>query len=581
MESFPHSLAVAAPPISAPAKLEEEVRHRAAAMPRLAEVTILACSAALASAVEILFSFRVGLLSAVPRMDGLGCMAASKDIYFKIVSLFGAPRPLSYDARYTLMHSPLWTSLMTLSYFPFGPGEWQSFVARFWPVFLLVTTIFYVMRRRSGSAVAWCCVALTSLLPVVSPALTVAAAHRRYSVVGIWEGFPADLRPDFLCAVLFAAAAALLFENIHHLDRPSVLASGTLEGLAILCKPSTSPGIICTYLLMLLYVVFINRRDWRRAAKYVVLALLPAVLLAGVYAVSGGYAHVRWYLHFALVTTVSDWKSPNTSTLENVLLYWKRFGWFMGKLGWLALVLASVTLAISIYRRKKQDAAVWGYLLLAGAWYSLVTATPAKNAYLGISYYLLVWIFALIVLAPVFVHLHQHYRWLLPVMAVASVAAVSWSAVRYIRNMPPFEQYKGADRAMVQQAGRDLEAVLKPAESYTAADWYSYTGYALYYYTIGAQAGRQPVNWEPSNSLEGVPEFLRGQVQKTRVVYVYKEDMSELGGGYDFFSARPSWPYYRALKNWVNAPEHGYKLYREYPVVFPGKTFTLQMFVRQ
>jgi hypothetical protein len=579
LESSTHLSAVAPPPASASAPRPEDIPERVAAWPRLSELIVLAGIAALAIAVEIFFSLRVGLLSVRPRMDGLGYMTGSKDIYFKVVSWFGSPRPLSPDTNYTLMHSPLWTGLLSLSYFPFGAGEWQSYVGRFWPVFLFIATVFYILRRRAGSNAAWCSVALTALLPVISPALTVAAAHRPWSSVGAWEGFPADLRPDFFCAVLFAATAALLFENIHHLDRRSVLASGTLEGFAILCKPSTSPAILCSYFLALLYVIFVNRRDGRKAAKYVALTLLPVAVLAGVYAVSGGYAHVRWYLHFALVTTISDWSS-HTSALENLVLYWKRFGWFMGKLGWLALALATITLAFSIYRRKKQDAAVWGYLLLAAAWYSVITATPAKNAYLGIFYYLLVWIFALAALAPVLVALREQYRWLLPAIAVVPIAAVSWSAVRYIRHIPPSEQYKVADRATLQQAARDLEAVLRPGESYTAGDWYAYTGYALYYDTVGRQPGLFPVNWEPSTPLEQIPEFLRDRVEKTRVVFVYKEDMSEIGGTYEFFCAPPSWPYYRALKSWVNAPEHGYKLYREYPIVFPGKTFTLQMFLR-
>lgn len=547
---------------------------------RLVELIALICVAALTTAAEIFFSLRVGLLSVIPRMDGLGYMAASKDLYSKIISVFGPPRQFSPDVKYTLMHSPFWTGLMSLSYFPFGAGEWQSYVARFWPVFLFLVTVFYTMRRRSGNTVAWCCLALTTLLPVMSPSLNVAAHHRPWTAVSGWEGFAADLRPDLFCAVLFAAAAALLFENIDHLDRRFALASGTLEGLAILCKPSTSPAIICSYLLALLYVVVSNPADWRKTAKRALLALLPAVLLASVYAMSGGYAHVLWYLHFALVTTISDW-SAKRSVLENLLLYWKRFGWFMGKLGWLALVLATITIALSIYLRRKQNMAVWGYLLLAVAWYSLVTATPAKNAYLGIFYYLLVWMFALTALAPVLVALRAQYRWLLPAIALVPIAAGSWSAIRYVRHIPPSEGYKAANRVTLQQAARDVEGVLKPGESYTSADWYAYTGYALYYYTIGKQPGLVAVNWEPSTSRAEIPSFLRDSVQKTRVVFVYKEDVSALAGGYDFFCTPPSWPYYRALKSWVDAPEHGYKLYREYPIVFPGKAFTLQMYIRQ
>ena len=65
--------------------------------------------------------------------------------------------------------------MMSASFFVFGEGEWQSHLVRIWPLFLLFLLVFWFVRRRWHSAVAWFAVGMTATLPTALPALAACA----------------------------------------------------------------------------------------------------------------------------------------------------------------------------------------------------------------------------------------------------------------------------------------------------------------------------------------------------------------------------------------------------------------------
>jgi hypothetical protein len=173
-------------------------------------------------------------------------MAGAKSFYYTVVRSLDEPSALRTLAfSWSLLHAPLWVALMSTTFFVFGEGEWQSHVVRIWPVFLLLLLMFWFVRRRWHSGIAWFAVSVTALLPATVPAL---AACARRSVETSSLG---DLRPDFLASVLLAWAVVLVLDNIDSPRRIYSACSGGAMGLACLTKPSALPafmiawGLVC------------------------------------------------------------------------------------------------------------------------------------------------------------------------------------------------------------------------------------------------------------------------------------------------------------------------------------------------
>ena len=103
-------------------------------------------------------------------------MAGAKLLYCTVLHSIGEPSALGALAfNWPLLHAPLWVALMAATFFVFGEGEWQSHLVRIWPVFLLVLLMFWFVRRRWTSGVAWFAVAITAILPTALPALAACA----------------------------------------------------------------------------------------------------------------------------------------------------------------------------------------------------------------------------------------------------------------------------------------------------------------------------------------------------------------------------------------------------------------------
>ena len=126
---------------------------REASGPTSAEILTCFLLAGAVVALDLLISSRFGLFAYPPMQDGLTYMAWAKSLYYAIVHFIHDPRDFGFN--WALLHAPLWVTLMSTTFFLFGEGEWQSHVVRIWPLFSLFLLIFWFVRRRWNSGVAW------------------------------------------------------------------------------------------------------------------------------------------------------------------------------------------------------------------------------------------------------------------------------------------------------------------------------------------------------------------------------------------------------------------------------------------
>src|SRR5207249_1823307 len=97
--------------------------------------------------------------------------------------------------------SPLWVSVVTAQQLALGSGAWQAFSARLWAVALLLVLVYWVVSRRQTPLLGAVAVALTGLLPLVSPAV-LAVWAAALALAWWWNGRSRDATRNTLLAAL-------------------------------------------------------------------------------------------------------------------------------------------------------------------------------------------------------------------------------------------------------------------------------------------------------------------------------------------------------------------------------------------
>jgi hypothetical protein len=538
-------------------------------------------------AVEIYASGKIGLLTLPPEQDGASYMSGAKYAYAATaLSVSWQQASANLHLNWPLLHSPLWIILMALNFFLFGPGEWQSYVVRFWPVFLLLSLALWLVRRRCEPLTAWSAGLLTALLPVLSPSLNAAlrgnAGYISHPYLVGSTAYLADLRPDLLFAILTIGSAALLIEHAEHL-RPGILvASGTAAACAVLCKPTATPGLLLLWGFGFIYVFIVHRRSLKRTLRTSLWALPPFILLIVPYLWAGGYQHTLDYLKNSLGAQVSLWSIPHATIAGELRYYWTFLPLFLGTEGIVLLTLGFLCFVLN-WRRCSEKGSSLAYLALAAAWYLMMSFTAAKNPFLGLPFYLVLWLFSLIAIAAALRRIsHVSWaKWIPPTLAAIFAFWILSGAISFLLQ-PPSEAIVLArqNRAMIQQAAYDAAAFLGPEDCFATADFFGFTGSAFPYYLIGSDGAPLPVTWDPSASDNAIPTFLRERVNKCNVGFAYAEDSAELDK-YWRIVRPPSFTYYRAQARFLRAPGNGYELFKSFPLSLGGHTALLQMYVRR
>ena len=540
---------------------------RVSSRPTPAEILICLLLAGIVVSLDVVISSRFGLLAYPPMNDGLGYMAGAKSLYYAILHFIHNSGGLEFN--WALLHAPLWVTLMSATFFVFGEGEWQSHVVRIWPLSLLFLLMFWFVRRRWNSRVAWFAVGTTAMLPIAVPALAACAwgIGKEASFVGYFLGDP---RPDFLAAVLLVWAVSLVLDNLLSPKRVYFIYSGLAMGLACLTKPSAMPAFIIAWSLVWMYFLAANVRSLNRAVGQCILSVSTAGITLIPYLAMGGYGHVKEYVFDVLVSHSNVW-SKASSPLAEVAYYWV---WFENHLwigGWVMLIAGLCALVITFYRNEPIDRVALSYLGIAAAWYLLVTATKSKNPFLGIPFYLFVCLFSWATISgPLRSSLSRASRALLFVAVSLGTLLIAVRGGLFLaRNWHEPPPIAGRNKEVLQQIAIDLKTHLEPGETFSAGDWCTYAGGVVPYYSI-YEDGRQLYAdlWQPYQGPEQINEFIDDRVAKTRAALLWKEDIEEVSESVMAASLPAAYDYYRSVHRWINRPGSAFELIKDTRSIF-------------
>lgn len=530
------------------------------------EAVLVGVVAAVVTAVDIYLSTQLGLLSYPPNYDGISYVVGAKSHFYHLLRWLLHPRWLVHAAG--LSRVTLWQALMVLSFLVLGEGEWQAFTARFWPAFLLLLLVVWVVRRRGGSRAAWVAVVFTSLLPTISVGLRSSAWEYFTKRANFgWEWYLADLRPDLLFAVLLLWTVVPLVEHVRTLDARTLLVSGSCAGLAVLAKPSASPMLLLAWGLAAAYVVLVNRRRPSFRISACLWALLPFGILVFPWAFAGGARLVAGYLYSGLTAQRVLYANPHATFLSEALYYWKLFPYHMGRVeGW-AILAGGLGLYIASLckRTARRDIRMLAYLGLSAALYGLVSATPNKNYFVGLPYYLLLWVFAWAVLGPILGAWTNRSRvgaWILVCVSCIYGGAMVAGGVYAVRNWPAEQRRAGPeDREVTRRIAKDLRAVLTDDDTFMWVPAYGYPG-ALQYYMMDTNGEFPQAIWCERPPFPPPDQTIRQYVSRMKAILVYKEDPTQVARFH--YSPAVTWPYLRAIAEWVKRPGSSHRLVRTY-----------------
>lgn len=558
--------------------------------PSVRNAIIILSVAALVTAAEIHFSSQVGLLAYPPFYDGIGYVLIAKSSFYVLQAGGLDPEPLFRVLSSYFTFTPLWEILMLLSFRLFGVGEWQAFTIRFWPTLLLLLLVFWVVRRRGCALAAWVAVLFTALLPTISVSLR--TSGREYftsaKVLGS-EWYLADLRPDLLFAVLLLWTVVPLIERVDKLDRRTWLVSGTAAALAILAKSSTAPVLLLAGGLTVVYVLIVNRHRLRGTVATAAWGLVPFVILLIPWVLVGGPQTTVAYLYQNLTTGRPLWSNPNATFFWKATFYWRFYPYHMGPWeGWLFLGAGLVVWLTRICKKGEQrNDRLLGYLLVAGALYGLVSATPSKNLFVGLPYYLLLWLFSWATLAPLLATFSRrgHLARVRLIFLSTLYGGIVVGSAFYALHHWPTEKRLGplANREVTQRIARDLRGLMADDDTFMWVPVYGYPA-ALHFYMMDDQ-GRFPqaAAWDPTTA-PPVPRFLQERVSPCEAVLVFEEDIEEVAKHFSVHAL--TYSYWRAIANWVKQAESGYRLVRTYKLWgqwgrTPDRAFVVQLYVKE
>ncbi|UBF24123.1 hypothetical protein K9N68_20645 [Kovacikia minuta CCNUW1] len=518
------------------------------------------------TAIEIKLSQQSGILANPILNDGISYLVGAKQLFYKLgQGWFQNPSPLLelFGNRY-----PLWTTLLLLSQTIFGEGEWQSYAVRFWPSFLFLLLMLWVVRRRSNASIAWAVVLITGLLPIISTSLRAMAYYFFSPAEMVLFGkvplawYIADLRPNVFCFVLLLWAIVVLVEQVHCLNRNVLLVSGTFTGLALLGKATYLPMITLMMGLTLLYVGWVNRKQLRSTVLTCCWGLLPFLALTLPWAMIGGFGLTIRYIYWNAIVNAPVWATANPTFLTESTYYWNLFPKWFGLEGWLILVLGLLSFGIVGLKLKRVDHRLTAYLGLAVAYYIFVSISQVKDYFSGSLYYLLMWLFCWLAMLPILVWVSHHSK-ILPLGFAGLYLVIVLSRGFYASLHWPLEYQVGQqNRAVIQQIGKDL-ATFTPEDCFVPSDASNSSN--IRYYTInkdGSNRGKplQIMVWIMGTSAPSEPEineFFNTYVNQCRAVFVHESSLEEAA----HYVSMPLlvMPFYQALQKWISRPGSPYQ----------------------
>jgi hypothetical protein len=334
--------------------------------------------------------------------------------------------------------------------------------------------------------------------------------------------------------------------------------------LAVLTKPSASPLLLMSCGLAVCYLLWANRRAIVTAALTMLWGMGSFVLLLIPWMAVGGIKSVLNFVRTHIFgPTVKLWSIPDTSLLSEALFYWQVFPIHMGRImGWIFLG-GSLAVFVTLLMRKdrRADPSLIFYLALSLALYAVPAVTPNKNYFVGLSYFLLLWVFSWTVLAPLLkagVDRSRFFSRSLVAGACTYALIFLGGAIYALHHWPAEDQMIGLrNRAVTQKIASDLGSVLSRHDRFITVNPYGYPS-TLQYYMMKPD-GTYPI-YEEVDVLAPPKQEIHDRARLCKAVLVFES--SEMSR----YSTAPAiaWPFWEAIAKWVKDPQNGYSLAGSY-----------------
>jgi hypothetical protein len=480
---------------------------------------------------------------------------------------------------------PVWMALLVFNFRLFGVGEWQAYLVRFWPTLVILAATFWVVRRRAGPGAGWAAALFTPVLPTLSLNLHSAVVGRhQYSSDS--SGYLTDLRPDLLFAALLMLAVVLIVEHAHVFDELIALLGGLAAALAALTKTSAMAALLLACGMAGMYVLLSDRGNLWRNLRTSLWAALAVTILLTPWMLAGGLTTTIEYLWQGLTVELPLYSNAHP-TIRSELTYY--YPLLIDHMGWqtVVLVLASPLLLLAPLRREGRARPAFRhalvYLLIAASLYGLVSVSLAKNYFLGLASYLVLWIFCWVAIT---VFIGSWPSWAgriggsLLALAIATVALTGVLGARGLESWKGHDFEEGRqDRAVMREIALDLRQVLSNDEAFLAMPAYGNPAALLFY--MPDRQGEYP-RAVIINGLTGPPveEFLRQEIEPAKAVLIYANGNKE--SSFKSWIPEVNFPYYQAIAAWVQRPGSAHHLKKSYQFYRApgGDQAAIQLYVR-
>ena len=552
---------------------------------------VLGCSLAAGSAVaaDAYFSAQEGYLARPLDYDGVSYVTSAQSAVMLLHSLH--VRAAFHDLITAV--SPLWVSVLTAQQLVLGSGAWQAFSARFWAVALLLVLVYWVVSRRSTPWLGAVAVALTALLPLVSPAIRASSVEfitGQSNYVEHW--YLDDLRPDFLTGVLVVWAVATIAEHVHTPRRSAYLVSAVFATAAVLAKTSTAPVVLAAWAAALASAWWWNGRSRDATRNTLLAALLLVVLLAPWAVFAHGLSSVVTYLQ-----QVAALRSTYTSSgglIGGFTYFLARIPIQLGPIEAWAVIAGGLFLTVLLLRRKLGPAEII-YAGLALLFYLAFSLPPSKNPVLGLWISLSIWLFFVAGAArlamtrwPAFVNRAARVTlsgvavYVLVVYALGIVALANWPANERRSNA----QLLTVTSDVAQELGRHVSA--GQCFGYAPGPGWPATLIGILMDGNGNAPVSTAIDVDPSRT--AIRDYVAA-ASGCPAILTYREDIADVAKA--FYAPPARQPYLRALADWVHSPDSGFVLDKSWtlsdlPPITPhtlgsyqGQSLTVELYARE
>lgn len=265
--------------------------------PDLFDWCLALCVALLMFSLETYVALAIGRSQSLA-YDGLGYAAHARTKYFQLESLLHTP--LHYVGGLLKSIAPLWSVAIMGTYALAGVGEVQASLARFWPLVLFLLLVTWTARLIANRTIAIVLALFTAALPLASPNLALAITYRLdLDWLGYMHANLADPRPDFLAHGFMLWSVVPLVVAGRGARRGTFIVSGVMVSLSVLTKGTTAPLAVGCWGLAPLYVLWLQRHDWRKALIAALPAAAALVVLLTPWVAAGGLRGVLDYIRDA------------------------------------------------------------------------------------------------------------------------------------------------------------------------------------------------------------------------------------------------------------------------------------------